>query len=57
MAVAPEDAVGRKAKKLWLGMAAAAALCTVILLLMRHALRLLSGFAEQLRALFGAMLS
>ena len=57
MAVAPEDAVGRKAKKLWLGMAAAAALCTVILLLMRHALRLLSGFAEQLRELFGAMLS
>ena len=57
MAVAPEDAVGRKAKKLWLGMAAAVALCTVILLLMRHALRLLSGFAEQLRVLFGAMLS
>ena len=56
MAVVPEDAVRVRARKVWRGIAAVAALSVAILLLAGLAVRLIGGFFGQLRALLRLLL-
>ena len=51
MAVMPYDPVREQAKRMWVGLAAAALLCAAITGLSGLALRLLSGFFEQISSL------